>query len=208
MSRCADRVDAWLLQATSVAQLKAPGKLDLQFLQDWLEDEEGGAHFLQGDEQTTWNKTNLRDFVTLIDEEARGLNTRNPYAYLIDWYQRIWRGYRSVKHEEKATRTTVMNKLQHARTIYAKNPLVFNYAESKSGEIVSQLAVTVVVSVFSALTIPWLYHVNRIVERIGITIGLTALLGIILRVTTNATVKGIFGVTVAYVTHSPSLFNR
>jgi uncharacterized RDD family membrane protein YckC len=45
----------------------------------------------------------------------------------------------------------------------------------------------------TTLTILWLYHVQRTVSRIGITIGMTALLGVVLRFTGNANIKKIFG---------------
>ena len=160
ISRYADRVDAQLLQAAGVTQLKAPRKPDLQFLQDWLDDEKEGGKFLQGDERTTWNNTNLRDFVTLlIPEEASGSSTQRPNAYLLNWYQKTWGGHKSVRHEEKVTRTTA-NKLQHAKAAYNKDPPVINYGDSKAGETFSQLALTIVISIFSALTILWLYYVK------------------------------------------------
>jgi hypothetical protein len=59
------------------------------------------------------------------------------------------------------------------------------------------LGATIIASLVPALTILWLYHVQTTGTRIGITIGMTALLGVILRLTTNANLKEIFGATAA-----------
>jgi hypothetical protein len=59
------------------------------------------------------------------------------------------------------------------------------------------MVATVLASLVPTLTILWLYHVQRTVSRIGITIGMIVLLGIVLRITTKANMKEIIGATAA-----------
>lgn len=47
------------------------------------------------------------------------------------------------------------------------------------------LVATIISSLWPTLTILWLYHVQRTVSWIGITIGMTALLGVVLQFTGN-----------------------
>jgi hypothetical protein len=60
------------------------------------------------------------------------------------------------------------------------------------------LIATTISSLWPILMILWLYHVQRTVSRIGITIGMTALLGVGLHFTGNANIKEIFGATVSF----------
>lgn len=187
-----------------MAQLKAPAKPSLRFLQSWLDSEQEGASFLRGRERWTWDDSNLRDFVALLNpEEASGSITRWLNPRLVDWYHRVWGGRRRVKHKKKSQGGPFANKMLHTKAIDPENERVISYDDSKAvqgSQILSQLAITIITSILPALSILWLYNVQRTVVRIFITIGLAALLGIFLRFATNAKLKEIFGATAAYVT--------
>ena len=60
------------------------------------------------------------------------------------------------------------------------------------------LVETIISSLWPTLTILWLYHVQRTVSRIGITIGMTALLGVVLHFTGNENIKETFGATASF----------
>jgi uncharacterized RDD family membrane protein YckC len=60
------------------------------------------------------------------------------------------------------------------------------------------LIATIISSLWPTLTILWLYHVQRTVSRIGITIGMTALLGVVLHFTGKVNIKEIFGATASF----------
>ncbi|KIW32666.1 uncharacterized protein PV07_04195 [Cladophialophora immunda] len=60
------------------------------------------------------------------------------------------------------------------------------------------LAASVVAALVPSLTILWLYNAQRTMTRIWITMGLTTLIGVVLRVVTKAHVSEIFGITAAF----------
>lgn len=97
--------------------------------------------------------------------------------------------------------------MQHAKAIDPENPRVIIYGDSKVANgtaIFLQLVITIVTSIFPGLILLLLFHIKRTSVRIYITIGLAAVLGIILRGFTNAKMKEIFVATAAYVTRCPS----
>lgn len=97
--------------------------------------------------------------------------------------------------------------MQHAKAIDPENPRVIINGDSKVANgtaIFLQLVITIVTSIFPGLILLWLFHTKRTSFRIYITIGLAAILGIILRGLANAKMKEIFIATAAYVTRCPS----
>ena len=60
-----------------------------------------------------------------------------------------------------------------------------------------KFSATIIMSLVPALAILWLDHVQKTNTRIWITVGLTAALGVLLKATTNANMKEIFGATAA-----------
>ena len=60
------------------------------------------------------------------------------------------------------------------------------------------LVVAIISSLWPTLTTLWLYHAQRTVSRIGITIGMPALLRIVLHFPGNANIKEILGATAPF----------
>ena len=86
------------------------------------------------------------------------------------------------------------------RPLDVESGTVYSYEDSKAlywlGRLMTVLF-TMIASLLPALTVLWLYHVNETATRIYITIGLTAAVGVFMKVLTNASLKEILGATVA-----------
>lgn len=171
-------------------------------LREWLDSATGGDSFLQGLElDDTWDPDLDYDLVALasIDTEAGQetfLKWLNPT--LVDWYHRIWAGRRKVRPNAKTL--SLHDYIDTIQSRLAASGGVVDYTRSRfvrSIDGILLLVLTTIASLLPVAAILALYFIHRTVVRIYVTIGMTALLGLLLKYGTNANMKEVFGATAA-----------
>jgi hypothetical protein len=73
-----------------ICTFEQPEKSDLEILQDWLGDTQGGNNFLRGYEADTWDKSNEKDLVSMTcRSREKDLLSKWINAHIIPLYHQM-----------------------------------------------------------------------------------------------------------------------
>lgn len=167
-----------LSQTSGIAQMSKPSRFNLRVLQNWLRGDGDESSNFCGAEAARYSSANTRDLIALVDSDLdEGSFPRWLNPDLVDWYQDLFGSNKS------------------SDPIDPESGNIVAYEESRFvrlSKLSLKFAMTVIGSLMPALTILILYHEDNTIDRIGTTIALTAVFGLVLAVFTNAKMKEIF----------------
>ncbi|KAK0612205.1 hypothetical protein B0T14DRAFT_489554 [Immersiella caudata] len=158
-----------LIQVQQIDTFNVPSSHSVSLLREWLRDSRGGRCFLQSTESFTWHADNEPDFVT-FGERNRPQDNLTAWLTmaLLGLYHRAW------GHKGKDG------------VIFDPESGAIRYYSNKWWDRIGKALTTIMASTLPALVVLALYFENDVLKRIYIMIGVTAVLAMVLSLTTNA----------------------
>ena len=80
------RTDEAVLHQTALSQLRKPHARDLRFLKEWLDRQDMGNVYLQGQDSDVWDKPDRLDLVVVKPRKKESLLSAWMSDNLVHWY--------------------------------------------------------------------------------------------------------------------------
>jgi hypothetical protein len=168
-----------LLQSSQVFNLAKPRPSNLAFLQEWLEEPEGGDFFLEGIEADPWDSKYSDDLIALTPSKQEDHLSQYLGDRLAPWYHHYVRRQRKQRSEDQIWK---------------------GFAEYSEGIFVAIGNVTsmVLASLIPNVSIFALYFVESMVARLAVITVMSFLFSFIMAVITGARRAELFAATTAF----------